>query len=883
MFVRIAGIVSLLSFVSLAQGQRIYFAEKDQKIYRADPDGSNIQVAVDFSPGGLHAIALDVDRGGVFWTSGGADIYRANLDGTGKELWLTSPTPSGIAVDPIDGWVFWGVDFDFTTEIRRADRDGSFVETIYIPENISAPERLVVDPLGRKLYWTESDFGEVRRSNLDGTQVELLITVPSSLETWGIALDPIRRKLYWSVTAALSDSIPGKIQRANLDGSDVEDLFTLAPIVLSEVAIDPYLEKIYWTDSFTIRRANLDGTGIEDIIPTTLEYAGAIAIERGRPIPAASQWGLVILLLGLLSAGTLLLRCRVMALGGPKRWIRALVFVGLLVSGSRSAFADWQDEPEFPIVLAPCNIASDVLYPPPSGTDPVLLWSALLQCAESDSPWVRFHFQFAVLGGSPAAGNGSFLRLTSLADGAVQIHDAVSLPKWNKSTAYFAGHLVRVELFAYPGTGGNDIKLDRVLYPAYGPNCAEIPAGTCGAADDRVPSADARAARFRIPQNCLDFPSETWCSSFLIANGANWFLAAAHCCDNVFLGCGLFPPLVEFGVPTAQEASYMAPAPPERQFPVSTDSIEYPALHALGNDWCFFGAHRNSNTNLTPVQSQGATYRLPTALPPANGSTLRVTGYGVDLNPYTHCGIQQTATGAYTVLDGTKVYYTVDAQTRNSGSPVESVCGAVYAILTNGECGLPTGANIGTAVTHPDLQDALTPGGTLEPTDVAADCNGNGIKDWCDVSCGPPGGACQVSGCGGSANCNANLIPDECEPDVDCNVNSVRDSCEVGSPTVPDCNGNGVPDSCDLATEFSADGNCNQIPDECDICVGTETDTNNNWVPDAYRACCRPAPWDDCVLTTQPCCQSQGGTFKPSSVKCTVFTCGAPNGPSGGG
>jgi len=56
------------------------------------------------------------------------------------------------------------------------------------------------------------------------------------------------------------------------------------------------------------------------------------------------------------------------------------------------------------------------------------------------------------------------------------------------------------------------------------------------------------------------------------------------------------------------------------------------------------------------------------------------------------------------------------------------------------------------------------------------DCNGNGIRDVCDTDCGPPGGPCDVPGCGGSGDCNRNATPDECEPDTD--HDGIPDVCE---------------------------------------------------------------------------------------------------------
>jgi len=98
---------------------------------------------------------------------------------------------------------------------------------------------------------------------------------------------------------------------------------------------------------------------------------------------------------------------------------------------------------------------------------------------------------------------------------------------------------------------------------------------------------------------------------------------------------------------------------------------------------------------------------------------------------------------------------------------------------------------------------------TIGPVSPAIDCNENGIEDVCDVVCAP---ACPGS-CGGSSDCNGNLVPDECEPD--CNGNGIADECDIanclpGQLWCSDCNGNLLPDTCDT------DENYNGIPDECE-------------------------------------------------------------------
>ena len=88
------------------------------------------------------------------------------------------------------------------------------------------------------------------------------------------------------------------------------------------------------------------------------------------------------------------------------------------------------------------------------------------------------------------------------------------------------------------------------------------------------------------------------------------------------------------------------------------------------------------------------------------------------------------------------------------------------------------------------------------------DCNNNGTPDTEDVG-------------DGATDCDANNVPDECQPD--CDENKQADACEdIGE----DCDGNGRMDECD------ADCNANGQPDACDLADGTSADCNFNRVPD---------------------------------------------------
>jgi predicted outer membrane repeat protein len=102
------------------------------------------------------------------------------------------------------------------------------------------------------------------------------------------------------------------------------------------------------------------------------------------------------------------------------------------------------------------------------------------------------------------------------------------------------------------------------------------------------------------------------------------------------------------------------------------------------------------------------------------------------------------------------------------------------------------------------------------------DCNGNGVLDYFDVLEGT------------SADCDHDLVPDECGDD--CNANLVPDHCDIADGYSQDCNGNDVPDECDLASGTSADCNGNHVPDSCDIASGTSQDHDHDGIPDECQA-----------------------------------------------
>ncbi len=314
--------------------------------------------------------------------------------------------------------------------------------------------------------------------------------------------------------------------------------------------------------------------------------------------------------------------------------------------------------------------------------------------------WLRLKFGAGTaLSGDPASDNTTFLRITSMADGAVQTLNAEQLKAWSGTSAYFNGDTVIIELVAYPGTGASRLVLEQVT--AGDPPVVER--SICGPTDDRVLSNEARSARHSVG-----------CTSWMINDQNNSFLTAAHCGTS---GTSV----MMFNVPLSASNGALVNPGPQDQYVTDATSIQNSTTIELGNDWTYFATAVNSQTGLTAAQAQNSWYNLATDSGAVNAAhVIRCTGYGTVSAPVssTWNQVQKTHTGQYVYRDplfafsggsvGRYIGYTPDTTGGNSGSAVlNETTGLAIAIHTNAGCYNGGGYNTGTAVENTGLQAAL--------------------------------------------------------------------------------------------------------------------------------------------------------------------------------
>lgn len=142
------------------------------------------------------------------------------------------------------------------------------------------------------------------------------------------------------------------------------------------------------------------------------------------------------------------------------------------------------------------------------------------------------------------------------------------------------------------------------------------------------------------------------------------------------------------------------------------------------------------------------------------------------------------------------------------------------------------------------------------------DCNGNGRHDGRDIALAT------------SADCNANRVPDECEPD--CNGNRRPDGCDITLGGSQDCDGNTLPDECDIAAG-AADCNADGRIDACGIRFNMET--NEGWIAGVAGDTATSGQWtrvDPNGTDAQP-----ENDHTPNGTQCYVTGQGAVGGPIG--
>lgn len=209
------------------EGGKLYYADDDNlSLNRMDLDGGNPEVVYDGLTG-IGSVAIDVVDGRVYWTNRvDGTVHRGNLDGSGSAETIIEglELPEGIAVHNGKVYVSDVQAPPVGENIYVANTNGSGLDVFLAG---SWGYALAIDPVNERLYfgdqgvYDDPEDNRLKSVNLNDnsdivTVAEIEPIGANGSRTYGIGINTAESKVYWT------DRSSGRIKSANLDGSGVE-------------------------------------------------------------------------------------------------------------------------------------------------------------------------------------------------------------------------------------------------------------------------------------------------------------------------------------------------------------------------------------------------------------------------------------------------------------------------------------------------------------------------------------------------------------------------------------------------------------------------------------------------------------------------------------
>ncbi|KAL0117855.1 hypothetical protein PUN28_008920 [Cardiocondyla obscurior] len=197
------------------------------------------------------AIEFDMKNNCLYW----ADIVNDTIgrqclkDGTSfPEILVETDLSSveGMAYDWVSNVLYFVDGVKMRIQIIRTDVStmGRMRRTILGPNNLQKPRGIAVHPMNGYMFWTDWAPGNasVSRANLDGTDVKRLFVKPTVEWPNGITIDHIAERIYWV------DARADYIASSDFDGKRFKKIIDKDGRVSHPFAIAVFKDNVYWDD-----------------------------------------------------------------------------------------------------------------------------------------------------------------------------------------------------------------------------------------------------------------------------------------------------------------------------------------------------------------------------------------------------------------------------------------------------------------------------------------------------------------------------------------------------------------------------------------------------------------------------------------------------------
>jgi len=253
-----------------------YYGYSTKGVWRADLDGSSSEeLCTNYY--GFEGVAIDFQNNKMYLAAPHQNkIERADLDGTNREDLITSIHPVDITLDLSAGKIYW-TDYTYgNAVIKRANLDGSGVESItsHLGDGCDL-QGMTIDVPGGKIYWVERGDDVICRANLDGTSIQTILHCYDGVSnSWDVAVYGLT--LYWTDALLGTDNI----SKADLDGGNVVNDVIAGLNHPRCMAVDHTTGKLYWVSAGDncIKRADVNGSNLETLV-TGLSHPYGISLN----------------------------------------------------------------------------------------------------------------------------------------------------------------------------------------------------------------------------------------------------------------------------------------------------------------------------------------------------------------------------------------------------------------------------------------------------------------------------------------------------------------------------------------------------------------------------------------------------------------------------
>lgn len=140
--------------------------------------------------------------------------------------------------------------------VKRANADGTQIETLVPIGIIAGPIGLEIDEPGEKLYWADRDGSRIQRARLDGTARETVVDTATLGGLYQLDLDLNHQRIYWTANALTT-----RVLTSTLDGADIRVLLDI-PGRTGGIALDVPNNRMFWssTQDGSVWKSALDGS-----------------------------------------------------------------------------------------------------------------------------------------------------------------------------------------------------------------------------------------------------------------------------------------------------------------------------------------------------------------------------------------------------------------------------------------------------------------------------------------------------------------------------------------------------------------------------------------------------------------------------------------------